>query len=113
MKKYFQENYINSDLLLGTFQPPEKWKDVINKCKKYVWSKFSQFNLVSNIIFDKTYWGKKEFKEQEKNKYCSELVFTWMQESGLELPYPHVTPADLLSTSAVNPEYCCYCDSFL
>lgn len=112
LKECFQEKYKNSDLLLWTFQPPEKWRDVVNHCKNYIWNKYSQINLVADTIFDSTYRGKKKFKKQEKNKYCSELVFTWMQEAGLKLPDPHVTPADLLSTSAVIPEYCCYCDNF-
>ncbi len=107
LKENFKQTYKNSDLLLWTFQPPEKWSDVVNKCKNYIWWKYSQINLVADTILDNLHISK-----QKRNKYCSELVFTWMQEAWLELPDPHTTPADLLSTNAIVPEYCCYCDNF-
>lgn len=107
LKENFQQTYKNSDLLLWTFQPPEKWNDVVNSCKNYIWWKYSQINLVADTILDTLH-----ISRQKRNKYCSELVFTWMQEAWLELPDPHTTPADLLSTNAITPEYCCYCDKF-
>ena len=110
LKTSFNEIYKNGDLLLWTFQPPEKWEDVVNSCKNYIWWKYSQINLVADTIFDRV--NPFHLHKQEKNKYCSELVFTWMQEAWLKLPDPHTTPADLLSTSAVTPEYCCYCEKF-
>ena len=113
LKKYLQENYAYSDLLLWTFQPPEKWNDIVNRCKKYVWNDYSNINLLSSIVFDNSYWDENEFNKQEKNKYCSDFVFTVMGETWLELPDPHTMPADLLWTSSINPEYCSYCDNFL
>ena len=110
LKESFNKIYKNGDLLLWTFQPPEKWNDVVNKCRNYIWWKYSQVNLVADTIFDKV--NPFLLHKQEKNKYCSELVFTWMQEAWLKLPDPHTTPADLLSTEAITPEYCCYCDKF-
>lgn len=107
LKESFKEIYKSSDLLIWTFQPPEKWTDVVNNCKNYIWWKYSQINLVADTILDNLHISK-----QNRNKYCSELVFTWMQEAWLELPDPHTTPADLLSTNAIVPEYCCYCDDF-
>ena len=107
LKEYVKEEYKSSDLLVWTFQPPEKWDDVVNKCRNYIWWKYSQINLVADTIWDNLHISK-----QKRNKYCSELVFTWMQEAGLTLPDPHTTPADLLSTNAITPEYCCYCSSF-
>ena len=107
LKESFKKTYKNSDLLLWTFQPPEKWNDVVNSCKNYIWWKYSQINLVADTILDTLHISK-----QKRNKYCSELVFTWMEEAWLELPDPHTTPADLLSTNAITPEYCCYCESF-
>ena len=107
LKESFKETYKSSDLLIWTFQPPEKWTDVVNNCKNYIWWKYSQINLVADTILDNLHISK-----QNRNKYCSELVFTWMQEAWLELPDPHTTPADLLSTNAIVPEYCCYCDDF-
>lgn len=111
IKECFKKTYKNSDLLLWTFQPPEKWENVVNKCKNYIWWKYSQFNLVADTILKDPQLNT-IFYRQKKNKYCSELVFTWMQEAWLELPDPHTTPADLLSTNAIIPEYCCYCDNF-
>ena len=110
LKDCFKRKYKYGDLLLWTFQPPEKWDDVVNKCKNYIWGKYSQINLVADTIFENV--DRFHIHRQEKNKYCSELVFTWMQEAWLELPDPHTTPADLLSTNAITPEYCCYCDNF-
>lgn len=107
LKESFKETYKNSDLLLWIFQPPEKWNNVVNSCKNYIWWKYSQINLVADTILDTL-----QISKQKRNKYCSELVFTWMQEAWLELPDPHTTPADLLSTNAITPEYCCYCDNF-
>lgn len=107
LKESFKETYKSSDLLLWAFQPPEKWTNVVNNCKNYIWWKYSQINLVADTILDNLHISK-----QNRNKYCSELVFTWMQEAWLELPDPHTTPADLLSTNAIVPEYCCYCDNF-
>lgn len=107
LKEYVKEEYKSGDLLLWTFQPPEKWENVIKSCKSYIWWKYSQINLVADTILDELHISK-----QKRNKYCSELVFTWMQEAWLELPDPHTTPADLLSTNSVAPEYCCYCDNF-
>lgn len=110
LKTYFNKEYKCADLLLWTFQPSEKSNNVLSRCKSYIWWKYSQVNLVADTIFDKV--NPLHMHKQEKNKYCSELVFTWMQEAWLELPDPHTTPADLLSTTSINPEYCCYCDSF-
>ena len=107
LKEYVNSDYKSGDLLLWTFQPPEKWEDVVHSCKSYIWWKYSQINLVADTILDELHISK-----QKRNKYCSELVFTWMQEAGLDLPDPHTTPADLLSTNAIAPEYCCYCDNF-
>ncbi len=107
LKEYVNSDYKSGDLLLWTFQPPEKWEDVVHSCKSYIWWKYSQINLVADTILDELHISK-----QKRNKYCSELVFTWMQETGLDLPDPHTTPADLLSTNAIAPEYCCYCDNF-
>ena len=111
LKNCFQKNYKHSDLLLWTFQPPNKWEDIVSKCKNYIWWKYSQFNLVSDTILDNLPLNT-FFHKQKRNKYCSELVFTWMKEAWLELPDPHTTPADLLSTKAITPEYCCYCNDF-
>ena len=111
LKEMCWEKYKCSDLLLWTFQPPEKWDDVVNACKSYVWWKYSQLNLVADTIL-KDPQIKVPFYRQKRNKYCSELVFTWMKEVWLDLPDPHTTPADLLSTKSITPEYCCYCDSF-
>ena len=112
LKDCFKEKYKYGDFLLGTFQPPEKWDDVVNSCKSYIWWKYSQINLVADTILNDPMLDKFHISKQAKNKYCSELVFTWMQEAWLELPNPHTTPADLLSTNAITPEYCCYCDIF-
>lgn len=112
IKECFEEKYKCSDLLLGTFQPSEKWDDVINNCKSYIWGKYSQLNLVADTILNDPVLNKFHISKQEKNKYCSELVFTWMKEAWLKLPDPHTTPADLLSTNAIIPDYCCYCDKF-
>ena len=112
LKDCFKKKYKYGDFLLGTFQPPEKWDDVVNSCKSYIWWKYSQINLVADTILNDPMLDKFHISKQAKNKYCSELVFTWMQEAWLELPNPHTTPADLLSTNAINPEYCCYCDIF-
>lgn len=111
IKEYFKEIYKNSDLLLWTFQPPEKWEEVVNKCKNYIWWEYSQFNLVADTILKDPRLNTIPYR-QKRNKYCSELVFTWMKEAWLELPEPHTTPADLLSTNSISPEYCCYCDNF-
>lgn len=112
LKDYIQKEYKNSDFLVWTFQPPEKWNDVINKCKNYIWWKYSQVNLVADTLLNDPRIHRSLLHKQAKKKYCSELVFTWMQEAWLQLPDPHTTPADLLSTHAVTPEYCCYCDNF-
>lgn len=110
LKEYFQKEYKDWDLLLWSFLPPEKGDEIVNHCKSYIWNKYSQKNLIADTIFNNL--DDKKIKKQDKNKYCSELVFTWMQESWLTLPEPHTTPADLLSTPDIKPEYCCYCDNF-
>ena len=115
IKSYFKKTYKSSDLLLWSFQPPEKGEDVVNGCKHYLWRGYSQKNLVADTILNNI--GNIRIKKDEWDKYCSELVFTWMQEAGYVdkesgLPDPHTTPADLLSTSAIVPEYCCYCEKF-
>lgn len=107
LKEYFNKKYIRGDLLLWTFWPTDKWYEVVKNCKEYVWVKSDQINWVSDIMLDKLHVPK-----DQRNEYCSDLVFTWMQKTWLELPEPHITPSDLLSTSAVTPEYCCYCDTF-
>lgn len=110
LKDYFKKTYTSSDLLVWSFNPPDKGEAVVNHCKSYIWNQYSQKNLVADTILNNI--GNISIKKEEKKKYCSELVFTWMQEAGLELPDPHTTPADLLSTKAIVPEYCCYCDKF-
>lgn len=112
LKECFKKKYKYGDFLLWTFQPPEKWDDVVNSCKSYIWWKYSQINLVADTILNDPMLDKFHISKQTRNKYCSELVFTWMQEAWLQLPDPHTTPADLLSTNAITPEYCCYCDFF-
>jgi hypothetical protein len=63
------------------------------------WREDTQWDMRSNLMW--------------KNKtYCSELVFDAMWSAGLDMPQPHMSPADILTTDQIKPQYACYCDKF-
>jgi hypothetical protein len=35
-----------------------------------------------------------------------------MSKSWIKLPEPHMSPADIITTDIIKPQYACYCNKF-
>lgn len=121
LKDYIKSNYSAADFLLADLP---KWKsdEVINNARYKIWEKYDRISIVTDSIFwgdiDKSYdvggWSTniKSNLLWNNKAYCSELVFDAMEKAWLKMPEPHMSPADLLMTDQITPQYACYCDNF-
>ena len=118
LKKYIKENYSSADFLLADL-PEWTQDDVIANARSKVWQKYDRVSIVTDavmwydydsIAFKEWTWDTKRANLMWKNKsYCSELVFDAMDKAWIRLPKPHMSPADILTTDVVKPQYACYC----
>ena len=118
LKKYIKENYSSADFLLADM-PDWTQNDVIANARSKIWEKYDRVSIVTDAVM----WydvDSRTFKDSTGNKwkanlmwmnksYCSELVFDAMANAWIRLPEPHMSPADILTTDVVKPQYACYC----
>ena len=123
LKDYIKTNYSSADFLLADL-PEDKKDDVIGRARSKIWEKYDRVSIVTDSItwmdFDSslsswredTQWDMKSNLMWKNKTYCSELVFDAMWSAGLHMPQPHMSPADILTTDQIKPQYACYCDKF-
>lgn len=123
LKEYVKSSYSASDFLLAD-TPEWKANDVIDGAKSKIWQKYDRVSIVTDAVLwmdaDKIFktdkWNILDVAKSNllwNNKaYCSELVFDAMGNAGLTMPEPHMSPADILTTDQITPQYACYCDKF-
>lgn len=120
---YIKSNYSAADFLLADL-PEWKSEEVIKNARNKIWEKYDRVSIVTDSVLwtdvDKWFISKNwDILDGVKSKflwnnkaYCSELVFDAIEESGLKMPKPHMSPSDLLMTDEIIPQYACYCDKF-
>lgn len=107
-KKYIKENYSESDFLVASF-PKNKIDPIILNAKNHIWEKYNKLSMLLDVISG---WDIKFFNKDIQNinkTYCTALIFDAMEKSNCNIPMYHLTPADILLTDGLVPEYACYC----
>lgn len=117
LKKYIKENYSAADFLLADM-PEWKADDIIANARSKIWEKYDRVSIVTDAVmwYDVDWTATRDaWKDNAvwRNKsYCSELVFDAMSKSWIKLPEPHMSPADIITTDIIKPQYACYCNKF-
>lgn len=120
LKKYVSEKFSSADFLVADL-PENKRDNIIQHARARIWEKYDKVSIVTDTIFqtDVDKWFSAENPDSIKAKtlwnnkaYCSELIFDAMENSDLKMPYPRISPSDLLMSDEISPQYACYCDNF-
>lgn len=103
-----ERGYSASDFLL--METPEKIppSTMVTEMRSFIWNSYDYISVWSDVLT-----GKSDETFLTKNsQFCSEWIFEICKKHGVQFSDPHVSPAQLLTSSALEPQYACTCDSF-
>lgn len=121
LKEYINKEYSKWDMMLASLPEKTNKDNIIAEARSRIWQKYDKISIVADAIAGIDLdWGVNTDNVKAgwmqnmsgKSAYCSELVFDVMKKEWITLPDPHMSPSDLLTTEAVTPKYCSYCENF-